>query len=79
MIAVAGVAAVTGVVAGGVGEGDAAGQGVADGGGAELGEGGQGGVPADPVPGAGLGLVPAESVFAEFEIFFQSASGARRW
>jgi len=41
------------------GELDAAVQGVADGRGAELGEGGQGGVPADPVPGADLGTGPS--------------------
>jgi len=45
------------------GEAGAAAQGVADGGLVELGEGGQGGVPADPVPGPHLGLVPAEGVF----------------
>ena len=39
---------------------------VADGDLPELGEGGQGGVPAEPVPGAGLGLVPAEHVLSRF-------------
>jgi len=42
------------------GELDEAVQGVADGDLAELSEGGQGGVPAGRVPGAGLALVPAE-------------------
>jgi hypothetical protein len=52
---------------------DGAVQGVPDGGLAELGEGGQDGVPADPVPGPDLGLVPAEDVFARFERFFGAA------
>jgi len=47
-----------------------AGEGGADGGGPELGEGGQGGVPADRVPSAGLGGVPAEGVFSGFESDF---------
>jgi hypothetical protein len=42
----------------------AAAEGGAGGGGAELGERGQGGVPVDGVPGAGLGLVPSEGVFS---------------
>ncbi|MGH3124991.1 MAG: hypothetical protein ACRDND_28750, partial [Streptosporangiaceae bacterium] len=50
-------------------EGDVAAQGVADGGVAELGEGGQGGVPAGRVPGAGLALVPAQDVFSGLERF----------
>jgi hypothetical protein len=62
------------VVAGG---GDGAVQGVSDGGLAELGQGGQGGVPADPVPDPDLGLVPAEDVFARFERFFYSYVGSR--
>ena len=45
------------------GEDAASGEGGPGGGGAQLGEGGQGGVPVDRVPGAGLGLVPAEGVF----------------
>ena len=49
---------------------DSAAQGVADGDAAELSEGGQGGVPADGVPGAGLALVPAEHVLPGFEGFF---------
>jgi hypothetical protein len=48
---------------------DQAAQGVADGGLAELSERGQGGVPADGVPGPGLALVPAEHVLARFERF----------
>ena len=65
------------VAAGGRGrEGDVAAQGVADGGVAELGEGGQGGVPADRVPGARLGLVPAEHVFPRFERFFHRPPAA---
>ena len=48
---------------------DEAAQGVADGGLAELGERGQGGVPADGVPGPGLALVPAEHVLSGFERF----------
>jgi hypothetical protein len=48
-----------------VGELEGAGECAADGGGAQLGQGGQGGVPADPVPGAGLGLVPAEDVLQD--------------
>lgn len=40
-----------------------AGEGVAEGDDAELGGGGQQGVPVQGVPGAGLGLVPAERVF----------------
>ena len=35
----------------------------------ELREGGQGGVPADPVPCPGLGLVPAQHVLSRFERF----------
>ncbi len=54
--------------------GGGAGQRAPDGGGPELGEGGQGGVPADAVPGAGLGLVPAEHVLARFERFFGADS-----
>ena len=48
---------------------DAAVQGVADGGLAELGEGGQSGVPADPVPGPHLGLVPGADIFPRLERF----------
>ena len=63
----------TGAFAGGSGacgrELDAAVQAVADGGVAELGHGGQGGMPADPVPEPDLGLVPAEDVFSRFERF----------
>ena len=55
VLAVCRVAVVAGD-AGGGGQGDGAGECAPDGGGPELGEGGQGGVPADPVPGAGLGL-----------------------
>ena len=60
-----GVGVAAGAAGGAAGAGcgrqlDQAAQGVADGGVAELGEGGQGGVPADGVPGPGLGLVPAE-------------------
>ena len=54
-----GVGVVVGVVDGG--QGDAGGDRVADGCGAELGEGGQGGVPAGPVPAADLGLVPSRT------------------
>ena len=59
-----GGAAVVRVLAGGGGQLDGAAQGASDGGGPELGEGGQGGVPADGVEGAGLALVPAEHVLA---------------
>jgi hypothetical protein len=48
-------------------KGDVAAQRVADGGVAELGERGQGGVPAEGVPGAGLGLVPAQDVLSGLE------------
>ena len=51
------------------GKGDLAVQGAADGDVAELGEGGQRGVPADPLEGPDLGLVPAEHVLARFERF----------
>jgi len=54
----------------GGGQGDGAGERGADGDRPELGEGGQDGVPADRVPGAGLGLVPAEGVFPRFESLF---------
>ena len=66
-VVVVGGAAVGLGVADGVGEVDVAGQGAADGGGAQW---GQGGVSADAVPGAGLGLVPAEGVLAGREGFF---------
>src|SRR5712691_9332741 len=68
-----------GVLAGGCGggEGDGAGEGGLDGGGPELGEGGQGGVPADRVPGAGLALVPAEGVLSRFESGFDWPAAAR--
>ena len=56
-------------------EGDVAVQRVADGGVAELGERGQGGVPADAVPGAHLGLVPAECVLSGLDV---SSQGQRR-
>jgi hypothetical protein len=58
-----------GVLAGGrgCGEDTGAGEGGLDSGGPELGEGGQGGVPVDRVPGAGLGLVPAEGVLSRPE------------
>ena len=54
-----------GALAGGRGgwEDGGAGDRGADGGGPELRQGGQGSVPADRVPGPGLGLVPAEVVF----------------
>src|SRR6266851_405138 len=63
---------VRGVLARGRGGGDdvSAGEGGLDGGGPELGEGGQRGVPADRVPGAGLGLVPAEGVLSRSESSF---------
>jgi hypothetical protein len=51
-------------------------QGVADGGLAELGERGQGGVPADGVPGPGLALVPAKHVLARFERFLNRYVGS---
>src|SRR2546430_2624570 len=54
---------------GGAWEGDVGAQVVADGGVAGLGEGGQGGVTADRVPGAGLALVPARQVLSRFERF----------
>ena len=41
-----------------------------DGGGPQLGEGGQRGVPAERVPGPGLGLIPAEGVLPRFERYF---------
>ncbi len=50
-------------------ESDVAAERVADGDIAELGEGGQGGVPADRVPGAHLGLVAAECVLSGLERF----------
>ncbi len=53
-------AVVTARAGGGAGEGDVAAQVVADGGLPQLGQGGQGGVPADRIPGAGLALVPAQ-------------------
>ena len=46
-------------------------------GGAQLGEGGQGGVPADRVPGAGLGLVPGEGVFPGPECRFYWPAASR--
>jgi hypothetical protein len=52
------------------GKGDLAVQGGADGEVAELGEGGQGGVPADPLEGPQLGLVPAECILPGLERFF---------
>jgi hypothetical protein len=55
-------AVVTARAGGGGGEGDVAAQVVADGGLPQLGQGGQGGVPADRIPGAGLALVPAQDV-----------------
>jgi len=51
-------------------EDDGAGQGRLDGDGPELGEGGQGGVPAEGVPGECLGLVPAEGVLSRPESGF---------
>src|SRR5260370_20884708 len=67
-----------GVLAGGCGggEGDGAGEGGLDGGGPELGEGGQGGVPADRVPGAGPGPGPAEGVLSRFGSGFDWAAAA---
>src|SRR6266567_1417714 len=47
-----------------------AGQEVAEGDDAELGQGGQEGVPVEGLPGAGLGLVPAECVLPAFETGF---------
>ena len=68
------VAVVTVVVAacagGGVREGDVAAQVVADSCLPQLRQGGQGGVPADRVPGAGLALVPAKEVLPGLERFF---------
>jgi hypothetical protein len=61
-VAVAGTAG-----AGGGGQGDDAGDGVADGDLAQLGEGGQGGVPADRIPGPGLALVPAQDALSGLE------------
>ena len=52
------------------GEDVSAGERGLDGGGPQLGEGGQRGVPADRVPGAGLGLVPAEGILSGFESYF---------
>lgn len=60
------------------GRGDVTAKRVADGGVAELGERGQGGVPADRVPGARLGLVPAGHVLSGLERFLAGASAARR-
>jgi len=57
------------LAAGGGGKGYLAVQGAADSDVAELGEGGQGGVPADPVPCPDLGLVPAQHVLSRFERF----------
>jgi hypothetical protein len=54
----------------GAGELDVPGERAADGGSPELGEGSQDGVPADPVPAPGLGLVPAQDVLSGFEGFF---------
>ena len=48
-----------------------------DGRGPELGEGGQRGVPVDRVPGAGLGLVPAERVLSRSESSFGCYVGSR--
>src|SRR5262249_57795946 len=56
---------------------DAAVDRVTDGGGPELGQGGQGGVSADPVPGAGLALVPSEHVLAGFERFLNRPAASR--
>jgi hypothetical protein len=63
-------AAVVTSAAGSGGQGDAAGECAADGG-PEPGEGGQGGVPADPVPGTGLGLGSAEHVLSGLDRFFR--------
>ena len=63
-------------VIGGGGKDDLTMQGGADGDVAELGEGGQGGVPADPLEGPQLGLVPAERVLPGFECFFDGYVGS---